>query len=100
MAAKCPAWDEARRVDRACSLTGTRPSCFKEVRMYSPKIDEALIPALYHTARARRVPMTRLVAQLIRKALKTELLPQEAVQALAVGQTEYEVVLEVKTSAA
>ena len=42
--------------------------------MYSPKIDEALIPALYHTARARRVPMTRLVAQLIRKAMRTELL--------------------------
>ena len=73
---------------------------FKEVRMYSPKIDESLIPALYHTARARRVPMTRLVAQLIRKAMKTELLPQEAAQALAAGQTEYEVVLEVKTSAA
>ena len=68
--------------------------------MYSPKIDEGLIPCLYHTARDRRVPMTRLVAQLIRKALKTELLPQEAVQALAVGQKEYEVVLEVKTSAA
>ena len=68
--------------------------------MYSPKIDEGLIPCLYHTARARRVPMTRLVAQLIRKALRTELLPQEAVQALAVGQKEYEVVLEVKTSAA
>jgi hypothetical protein len=68
--------------------------------MYSPKIDESLIPALYHTARARRVPMTRLVAQLIRKALKTELLPQEATQALAAGQNEYEVVLEVKTNAA
>lgn len=68
--------------------------------MYSPKIDESLIPALYLTARARRVPMTRLVAQLIRKALKTELLPQEATQALAAGQNEYEVVLEVKTSAA
>jgi len=73
---------------------------FKEVRMYSPKIDEALIPALYHTARARRVPMTRLVAQLIRKAMRTELLPQEAVAALTVGQKEYEVVLEVKTTAA
>jgi hypothetical protein len=68
--------------------------------MYSPKIEESLIPALYLTARARRVPMTRLVAQLIRKAMKTELLPQEAVQALAAGQNEYEVVLEVKTSAA
>jgi hypothetical protein len=69
--------------------------------MYSPKIDDKLIPALYHTARARRMPMTRLVAQLIRKALKAEALPQEAKDALlAVGQTEYEVVLEVRTEAA
>jgi hypothetical protein len=68
--------------------------------MYSPKIDESLVPALYHVARARRVPMTRLVAQLIRKALKAEALPQEAIEALQNGQTEYEVVLEVKTSAA
>ena len=68
--------------------------------MYSPKIDESLIPALYHTARARRVPMTRLVAQLIRKALKAEALPEAALAALTAGQKEYEVVLEVKTSAA
>ena len=68
--------------------------------MYSPKIDESLIPALYHTALARRVPMTRLVAQLIQKAMKTELLPQAALEALTDGQKEYEVVLEVKTSAA
>lgn len=68
--------------------------------MYSPKIDESLIPALYHTARARRVPMTRLVAQLIRKALKAETLPEAALAALKAGQKEYEVVLEVKTTAA
>ena len=51
--------------------------------MYSPRIDESLIPALYLTARSRHMPMTRLVAQLIRKALRTEALPQEAVEALA-----------------
>lgn len=69
--------------------------------MYSPKIDETLIPALYLTAKARRLPMTRLVAQLIRKALKAEALPQAAKEALlAAGQTEYEVVMEAKTSAA
>jgi len=69
--------------------------------MYSPKIDEKLIPALYHTARSRRIPMTRLVAHLIRKALKAEALPQEAQNALlAAGQTEYEVVFEVRTTAA
>ena len=69
--------------------------------MYSPKIDEKLIPALYHMARARRIPMTRLVAQLIRKALTAEALPQDAKDALlAAGQTEYEVVFEVRTTAA
>ena len=68
--------------------------------MYSPKIDDSLIPCLYHTARARRIPMTRLVAQLLRKALKVETLPEAALEALKTGQTEYEVVLEVKTNAA
>ena len=68
--------------------------------MYSPKIDDSLIPCLYHTARARRIPMTRLVAQLLRKALKVETLPEAALEALKNGQTEYEVVLEVKTNAA
>ena len=69
--------------------------------MYSPKIDEGLIPALYHTARARRVPMTKLVAQLIRKALKTEMLPADAQNALAAAtQSEYEVVMEVRTEVA
>ena len=61
---------------------GDAPFVFMEVRMYSPKIDEALIPALYHTARARRVPMTRLVAQLLRKALKAEALPEAALETL------------------
>jgi hypothetical protein len=68
--------------------------------MYSPKIEETLIPCLYQTARARRMPMTRLVAQLLRKALRAEVLPQEAMEALRNGQTDYEVVMEVKTSAA
>ena len=68
--------------------------------MYSPKIDDSLIPCLYHTARARRIPMTRLVAQLLRKALRAETLPEAAAEALKNGQMEYEVVLEVKTNAA
>ena len=69
--------------------------------MDSPKIDENLIPVIYHTARARRIPMTRLVKQLLRKALRAEVLPQEAKDALLIAsQKEYEVVLEVKTSAA
>lgn len=67
--------------------------------MYSPKIEESLIPVLYHTAQSRRVPMTRLVSQLIRKALKAETLPQAASEALALAaQKECEVVLEVRTT--
>ena len=46
--------------------------------MYSPKISEDLIPILYHTARARRMPMTKLVTLLIRKALAAEHLPEKA----------------------
>lgn len=41
--------------------------------MYSPKIDENLIPTLYRTAKARHIPMTRLVSHLINKALAEEL---------------------------
>src|SRR5262249_24046558 len=32
---------------------------------YSPKIPVRLIPGLYHVARARRMPMTRLVAEVL-----------------------------------
>ena len=45
--------------------------------MYSPKIDESLIPILYRLGKARRMPMTRLVNELIAKALETEQLPDE-----------------------
>jgi len=48
--------------------------------MYSPKISEDLVPVLYHTARARRMPMTKLVDKLIRKALASESLPHEAME--------------------
>lgn len=37
--------------------------------MYSPKIDEGLIPALYRLAKQRKVPMTRLVNEMLRSAL-------------------------------
>jgi hypothetical protein len=33
--------------------------------MYSPKIDPALIPRLYRLAKAREMPMTHLVNQLL-----------------------------------
>jgi len=38
-------------------------------RHYSPVIDRFLVTCLYHEARERRVPMTRLVAELLRRAL-------------------------------
>ena len=69
--------------------------------MYSPKIDEKLVPCLYHMARARQMPMTRLVAQLISKALSAEALPEEAKQALAAAMANENVmVMAVKIGAA
>ena len=43
--------------------------------MYSPKISEDLIPHLYALARSRKMPMTRLVSGIIRKALANNNLP-------------------------
>jgi hypothetical protein len=37
--------------------------------MYSPQIREDLIPPLYRLAKARRVPMTRLVSAILAAAL-------------------------------
>ena len=38
--------------------------------MYSPKIEERFVPVLYRHARARRVPMTRLVSEAIERYLQ------------------------------
>ena len=38
--------------------------------MYSPKIKKELIPTLYHLAKHRGVPMTRLVNEIITNYLK------------------------------
>jgi len=45
--------------------------------MYSPKISEEIIPVLYKLRRHRGIPMTKLVQQLLFKALSVELLPEE-----------------------
>ena len=37
--------------------------------MYSPKISEAYIPVLYRLASVKKVPMTKLVAQIIKAFL-------------------------------
>ena len=45
--------------------------------MYSPQLSESLIPVLYHLRKARGIPMTKLVNELIVKALRAEELPSE-----------------------
>ena len=38
-------------------------------RHYSPQLDRPLITALYHAAKARRIPMTRFASSLVRDGL-------------------------------
>lgn len=40
--------------------------------MYSPKIDEKLIPVLYRMAKGQGIPMTKLVDRLLTAALAQE----------------------------
>lgn len=46
--------------------------------VYSPRINAELIPVLYHTAKAKTMPMTSLVDILLYRALAVEPLPREA----------------------
>lgn len=41
-------------------------------RYYSPQLDRDLVSALYHTAKARGIPMTKLANRLLRAALRDE----------------------------
>ena len=41
----------------------------KRTSMYSPKIDEALIPRLYRLRKLKKIPMTRLVNVILEKAV-------------------------------
>lgn len=43
--------------------------------MYSPKISEDLVAQLYRLAKDRRMPMTRLIDGIIRRALSANDLP-------------------------
>jgi len=45
-------------------------------RYYSPRLERPLISALYHAAKARRIPMTRLASALVREGL--ERIPEPA----------------------
>lgn len=51
--------------------------------MYSPKIDEELIPILYQTARDRGIHMTKLVDTLLVNGLIREPLPDNAREMLS-----------------
>ena len=41
-----------------------------QVRYYSPRLERPLISALYHAAKARRIPMTQLASSLVREGLE------------------------------
>ncbi len=40
--------------------------------MYSPKIAEDLIPLLYEIRKQKKIPMTKIVDEILRKALRTQ----------------------------
>ena len=44
----------------------------KGADMYSPRISEELIPELYHIAKAKNIPMTRIVNQFVEQGLDRE----------------------------
>ena len=63
--------------------------------MYSPQIREALIPPLYRLAKARRIPMTRLVSDILAAALAAVQVEEVAVveeRVSAIQRTVYRVV--------
>ncbi len=53
------------------------------IALYSPKIDEKLIPVLYYAAQASAVPMTQLADSLIWKGLASSKLPPDAEKTFA-----------------
>ncbi len=44
--------------------------------MYSPKIDEDLVPVLYKIAKVKGEPMTRVLNEMIRKAVAKNTSPK------------------------
>jgi hypothetical protein len=41
-------------------------------RCYTPQLERSLVTALYHAAKARRIPMTRLASLLMHEGLEGE----------------------------
>ncbi|CAN5152225.1 hypothetical protein BH23VER1_BH23VER1_32670 [soil metagenome] len=56
-------------------------------RHYSPPIDRFLVSCLFHEARARRIPMTKLVDALLREALTGSAGWRAAAEARPAGET-------------
>jgi predicted DNA-binding ribbon-helix-helix protein len=54
-------------------------------RYYSPRLERPLISALYHAAKARRIPMTRLASSLVREGRATRNIPSSLPTARAPG---------------
>jgi len=48
--------------------------------MYSPKICESLISPLYHQAKARGIPMTKLVNEILSSHLSLEIQPEKCAE--------------------
>ena len=48
--------------------------------MYPPKISEELISPLYHQAKARGIPMTRLVNEILSEHLSLETAPEKCAE--------------------
>src|SRR5262245_20599329 len=53
----------------ATRLTPSFVAQHQEMPMYTPKIRADLIPRLYRAAKARKIPMTRLVSEIVAAAL-------------------------------
>ena len=60
------------------SFTGVFATLREDKQMYSPKIADEFIPSLYRLAKARKMPMTRLVDGMIRDALASTTPPENA----------------------
>lgn len=48
---------------------------------YSPKISENLISPLYHLAKSKKIPMTKLVNEILSEHLSLELQPDKCAEA-------------------
>ena len=55
---------------RSPSTVGVARGPMAHARYYSPRLERPLISALYHAAKARRIPMTQLASSLVREGLE------------------------------